>query len=314
MNKTYNNLLTDKPAYDLLQEKATRDKIQEYIRNVKQHIPEAWQDVYDFVIGYQYAANNKLDPWELMHNSYLVYVSNNSKKMVFNARFSYARLMAHRIFSIQNPLKIKYEGSGDDRSCMVYGKDNSGALVSYCYTIAKARKQGLLNEREGRANFWLIMPDEMLANRCIGELVRIRYPHALKEWYLPGEFPDDSKNPTEKENGIDHSGIAVEGKETYKVVPKKEEPKRKLEDYYADTLPKAYHTIAQDAKLSYAKGITDPEYYNSEEYFSKSTLERIMKGHEKQYLYKPDKQSKGCLLYTSPSPRDRTRSRMPSSA
>ena len=27
-----------------------------------------------------------------------------------------------------------------------------------------------------------------------------------------------------------------------------------------------------------------------------------------------DKMSKGCLLYTSPSPRDRTRSRMPSSA
>ena len=28
----------------------------------------------------------------------------------------------------------------------------------------------------------------------------------------------------------------------------------------------------------------------------------------------PDHQGKGCLLYTSPSPRDRTRSRMPSSA
>ena len=28
----------------------------------------------------------------------------------------------------------------------------------------------------------------------------------------------------------------------------------------------------------------------------------------------PDVPSKGCLLYTSPSPRDRTRSRMPSSA
>ena len=28
----------------------------------------------------------------------------------------------------------------------------------------------------------------------------------------------------------------------------------------------------------------------------------------------PNVQTKGCLLYTSPSPRDRTRSRMPSSA
>ena len=36
------------------------------------------------------------------------------------------------------------------------------------------------------------------------------------------------------------------------------------------------------------------------------------------YIYKgckdPDLMSKNCLLYTSPSPRDRTRSRMPSSA
>ena len=31
-------------------------------------------------------------------------------------------------------------------------------------------------------------------------------------------------------------------------------------------------------------------------------------------IYNKDQQSKDCLLYTSPSPRDRTRSRMPSSA
>ena len=31
-------------------------------------------------------------------------------------------------------------------------------------------------------------------------------------------------------------------------------------------------------------------------------------------LYQKDVQVTGCLLYTSPSPRDRTRSRMPSSA
>ena len=33
-----------------------------------------------------------------------------------------------------------------------------------------------------------------------------------------------------------------------------------------------------------------------------------------QYLYKDDMGYNFCLLYTSPSPRDRTRSRMPSSA
>ena len=31
-------------------------------------------------------------------------------------------------------------------------------------------------------------------------------------------------------------------------------------------------------------------------------------------LFEPDAVATGCLLYTSPSPRDRTRSRMPSSA
>ena len=42
----------------------------------------------------------------------------------------------------------------------------------------------------------------------------------------------------------------------------------------------------------------------------KSTLMSILFG-----LYQPDKgEIKICLLYTSPSPRDRTRSRMPSSA
>ena len=38
---------------------------------------------------------------------------------------------------------------------------------------------------------------------------------------------------------------------------------------------------------------------------------------ENEFIYKPEilnARSKDCLLYTSPSPRDRTRSRMPSSA
>ena len=37
-------------------------------------------------------------------------------------------------------------------------------------------------------------------------------------------------------------------------------------------------------------------------------------GGGKAMLLVPDQATYGCLLYTSPSPRDRTRSRMPSSA
>ena len=36
--------------------------------------------------------------------------------------------------------------------------------------------------------------------------------------------------------------------------------------------------------------------------------------HANRYYEKPDNKISICLLYTSPSPRDRTRSRMPSSA
>ena len=120
----------------------------------------------------------------------------------------------------------------------------------------------------------------------------------IRDRYLPGEFPQDDKNPTEKENGIDHSGIAIEGKGTYKVEPKKEEPKRKLEDYYSDTLPtdKAYYTITHKPQLAYAKGVTDADYYNSKEYFSRSALERIMKAHDKLHVYKADPKSKGLMF------------------
>ena len=39
-----------------------------------------------------------------------------------------------------------------------------------------------------------------------------------------------------------------------------------------------------------------------------------MDGFESFELLRPSSESNTCLLYTSPSPRDRTRSRMPSSA
>ena len=49
----------------------------------------------------------------------------------------------------------------------------------------------------------------------------------------------------------------------------------------------------------------------------KSTLMRLISGHEEPTSGQVVRQGEpriACLLYTSPSPRDRTRSRMPSSA
>ena len=43
-------------------------------------------------------------------------------------------------------------------------------------------------------------------------------------------------------------------------------------------------------------------------------MTRVKQCHGWEYLEAARAQGKGCLLYTSPSPRDRTRSRMPSSA
>ena len=50
---------------------------------------------------------------------------------------------------------------------------------------------------------------------------------------------------------------------------------------------------------------------------NKSMYETRMAAHEESVEARKDfqwRQRKNCLLYTSPSPRDRTRSRMPSSA
>ena len=61
------------------------------------------------------------------------------------------------------------------------------------------------------------------------------------------------------------------------------------------------------------------EYYVTPELNQKETLSLSLTDYEAKLIkYEleqlPLEQLKDCLLYTSPSPRDRTRSRMPSSA
>ena len=47
---------------------------------------------------------------------------------------------------------------------------------------------------------------------------------------------------------------------------------------------------------------------------SKLTVQGFYKRRDRMFFERMSRQYNDCLLYTSPSPRDRTRSRMPSSA
>ena len=68
-------------------------------------------------------------------------------------------------------------------------------------------------------------------------------------------------------------------------------------------------TIAAPAR---ADDAVNQRWIDSE--FQPSTLSKADQLKELQWFEKAAAPFKGCLLYTSPSPRDRTRSRMPSSA
>ena len=65
-------------------------------------------------------------------------------------------------------------------------------------------------------------------------------------------------------------------------------------------------------RLTKGKKNSSKELYNSLKYDLKTSANAFILNFfmEEYGIY----QDKGCLLYTSPSPRDRTRSRMPSSA
>ena len=126
---------------------------------------------------------------------------------------------------------------------------------------------------------------------CIRDSVRIRYPYALKECYLPGEFPEDQSNPTNDEKGIEHSGIQLEGKEEYNVAGDKKPEEWRL--YYHQEIPKEGIENGKQGKiyLSYKKGITDDEYFDTDTYFTNSTLLRIYHGHESSFVPKIDPES-----------------------
>ena len=95
-----------------------------------------------------------------------------------------------------------------------------------------------------------------------------------------------------------------------KVIAKKEaaeEAKKTLDEVVAQRAPKLHNVIGQ----------TDPilELLENEELGRKLNEVRKTRLKEKQTQETAHEEArKDCLLYTSPSPRDRTRSRMPSSA
>ena len=63
---------------------------------------------------------------------------------------------------------------------------------------------------------------------------------------------------------------------------------------------------------TYVKATVSPKLYNVTENLKVPTLDRAKE--EVKKLYKDNDDDTACLLYTSPSPRDRQKSRMPSSA
>ena len=59
----------------------------------------------------------------------------------------------------------------------------------------------------------------------------------------------------------------------------------------------------------------DPTYIDGRSKQARKLIKRLSKRKKMaEAVIKEEEKSSGCLLYTSPSPRDRTRSRMPSSA
>ena len=70
-------------------------------------------------------------------------------------------------------------------------------------------------------------------------------------------------------------------------------------------------------QLKITKSITNRESQSLEKYLQEIGREELITAEEEVRLARKIKegdQNALCLLYTSPSPRDRTRSRMPSSA
>ena len=79
---------------------------------------------------------------------------------------------------------------------------------------------------------------------------------------------------------------------------------------YSETEKKVYHVIAWHLSTYGNCNITDVIQNSG---FSRSTVYKTIKKFEQANLVYIQ-QSQGCLLYTSPSPRDGLLSRMPSSA
>ena len=75
--------------------------------------------------------------------------------------------------------------------------------------------------------------------------------------------------------------------------------------------PDAEKTMAYIARVSNPKNQENEDYSKLLSYCIKNEHWSVF---EQSYMTLQIETNRGCLLYTSPSPRDRTRSRMPSSA
>ena len=152
------------------------------------------------------------------------------------------------------------------------------------------------------------------------------------------ESEDEPEDTEEEDEDSEEDEVEVEEHKTYRVKAGGEEKDVTLEELVSgyqkgDDYTKKSQTLAEQRKAMEveAKAIQEAQHLREEYQASLGQVSQILQQNDADYsdleqlkendqiayavkVAEKTENTKNCLLYTSPSPRDRTRSRMPSSA
>ena len=177
---------------------------------------------------------------------------------------------------------------------IAFGGINTFVLIVSSYFVVVSH-DCLLNHQYAKA--WKFMLYTLLLGCLFLGIKSLEYAGKFEHDILPGHIPENNRQAMDKIVG---QFGALMDRHLAKAFPKKEkreDQKAELDTQIETLSKKADATASEKKQLSQYQAIAK---LNSE-YIS-------LKEHVRGNL------SLTCLLYTSPSPRDRTRSRMPSSA